>query len=375
VTADDLPGGSQLDESSPTERSRPAYGSRAWQTPADSRQMQALVSRCWREDWPDVHLHAGDIDWWTMHTLGRTPGLEERIRLWFAGEPDATELVAFGWYGPPSDADLTILPAHRATALLGPVVAWIDEQVGRFGGAPDVGGREPDPSTATIDAGEPVAPGVRVDEPIAPVRIWTSESDAPQIAALTELGFGRGPEPGINHFVGVLDRLDLGSPDLPSGYLLKTVATDADVAARVVAGRAAFQGSTNSVEKYRFCRTTPLYRPGLDSLVTAPDGSVAAFALAWLDPLTLAVELEPVGTHPDHQRRGLGAAVCRAALRAARAMGGQQVLIAADGTNPAANGLYASLGLGLAARIIPFRRSGTPPDDPARSSRMGRANV
>lgn len=345
MTAQDVAGAGRLDGSSPTDGSGQAYGSRAWQTPADSRQMQALVSRCWREDWPDVHLHAGDIDWWTTHTLGRTPGLEDRIRLWFAGEADATELVAFGWYGPPSDADLTILPAHRTPALLGPVVAWIEGQVARFGAAPEVSS-EADASTSGRDAGKA----------IAPVRIWTAESDAPQIAALTELGFGPGPEPGINHFVGHLDRLDLGSADLPSGYVLKTVTTDADIAARVTAGRAAFPGSTNSVEKYRFCRTTPLYRPGLDTLITAPDGSVAAFALAWLDPLTLAVELEPVGTHPDHQRRGLGSAVCRAALRAARAIGGQQVLVAADGTNPAANGLYASLGLGLAARIIPFRR-------------------
>lgn len=321
----------------------PEYGSRAWQTPADSRQMQALVARCWREDWPDVHLHAGDVDWWTMHALGRAPGLEERIRLWFVGEPDATELVAFAWYGPPSDVDLTILPAHRATALIAPVVTWLNGQVARFGLTPQDG---------SVEAFEPLAPVA----PVAPVRVWTAESDGPQIAALEGLGFGPGPEPGFNHFVGHLDRLDLGSADLPPGYALTTVSTDADVAVRVVAGRAAFPRSTMTVEKYRFCRTTPLYRPALDTLITAPDGSVAAFALAWLDPLSLAVELEPVGTHPDHQRRGLGSAVCRAALRAARAMGGQQVLVAAEGTNPAANGLYASLGLGLAARIIPFSR-------------------
>lgn len=320
------------------------YGSRAWQTPADSRQMQALVSRCWREDWPDVHLHAGDVDWWTVHAQERLPGLEERIRLWFAGEPDATELVAFGWYGPPSDSDLTILPGHRGTALIGRIVDWLDGQVARFGLTPEIGaGAAPD------------APAVAA-EPVVPVRVWTAESDTAQISALTELGFGPGPEPGFNHFVGHLDRLDLGTPDLPPGYALTTIKSEADISARVVAGHAAFTSSSMTVEKYRFCRTTPLYRPALDTIVTTPDGSVAAFALAWLDPLTLAVELEPVGTHPDHQRRGLGSAVCRGALRAARGLGGQQVLVAAEGANPAANGLYASLGLGLAARIIAFRR-------------------
>jgi ribosomal protein S18 acetylase RimI-like enzyme len=351
VTAQDLTGPNPADVSSPNGPASPnqvhSYGSRAWQTPADSRQMQALASRCWRADWPDVHLHPGDIDWWTVQAWGGMPGLEERIRLWFDGEPDETELVAFSWYGPPGDSDLTILPAHRARALLDPIVAWIDQQVGRFGVAPEA------VAAVAAEAGRAVVAGGRV----APVRIWTAESDAPEIAGLTELGFEPGPEPGFNHFVGHLDRLDLGSPDTPVGYALTTVATDADIAGRVVAGRAAFPGSTMTVEKYRFCRGVPLYRPALDTLITASDGSVAAFALAWLDPLTLAVELEPVGTHPDHLRRGLGSAVCRAALRAARAMGGQQVLVAADGANPAANGLYASLGLGLAARIIPLRRS------------------
>ncbi|MEA2536623.1 MAG: mycothiol synthase [Chloroflexota bacterium] len=306
-----------------------AYGSRAWQTPADSRQMQALVSCCWREDWPNVHLHAGDIDWWSRQTLDPTPGLEERVRLWFAEEPDATELVAFAWYGSPGDVDLTILPAHRSTALTAAIVAWAEGRVARFG----------------------------TGQPARPARIWIAESDQRQVLALAELGFGPDAQAGYNHFVGNLDRLDLEPPELPPGHALRTISTDADVAARVVAGHAAFPRSTMTVEQYRFCRSTPLYRPALDTIATAPDGSVAAFALAWLDPLTLSVELEPVGTHPDRQRRGLGTAVCRAALRAARAMGGQQVLVAAEGANPAANGLYASLGLGLAARIVPFRRS------------------
>ena len=98
------------------------YGSRAWQTPVDSRQMQALVARCWRADWPATHLHAGDVDWWSVHALGKEPGLEYRIRLWFAGEPDATELVAFAGFGPPDDGDLIVDPGHRRTELVRPMV-------------------------------------------------------------------------------------------------------------------------------------------------------------------------------------------------------------------------------------------------------------
>lgn len=303
------------------------YRARAWQTPADSRQMQALVSRCWRADWPDVHLHAGDVDWWSVHALGKTPGLEERISLWFDGEPDATEVVGFAWYSPPLDADVVIAPDHRTASLLGAMAAWIEGQATRF---------------------RPMLEGVLP----APLRIWIVETDERSLGALAGLGYGRTEVPAFHHFVGRIDQLDLAERALPDGYRLSTVSTDADVAARVVAGHAAFTRSTMTETAYRFCRTTPLYRPGLDTVIVAPDGTIAAFALAWLDPLSLGVELEPVGVHPDHQRRGLGRAVCRAALRAARTLGGLEVLIAAEAENPAANGLYASLGLGLSARVI-----------------------
>ena len=112
-----------------------------------------------------------------------------------------------------------------------------------------------------------------------------------------------------------------------------------------------------TVEKYRFCRTTPLYRPALDVVARAPDGSIAAFALGWLDPLTLGVELEPVGVVPEHQRRGLGAAVCRAALRAATGMGATRAVIAArpptGGERPPC--LAGAAGGGAGRRLAPPR--------------------
>jgi mycothiol synthase len=309
------------------------YGSRGWQTPTDSRRMQALIARCWRADWPDVHLHAGDVDWWTVQALGTQPGLEERIRLWFDGEPDATELIGFAWYGLLGGADLVVSPDDRTASLIGPMTGWIEGRAARI---------EPNRG-----------------DPVAALRIWTVETHEGSMKALARLGYGRADVPSFHHFVGRTDQLDLAEPTLPEGYRIGTIATDADVAARVVVGHAAFTRSTLTEDAYRFCRTTPLYRPALDTVIVAPDGAFAAFALAWLDPLSLGVELEPVGVHPDHQRRGLGRAVCRAALRAAGAMGGRQVVIAAESGNPAANGLYASLGLGLSARVVALSRAAT----------------
>ncbi|WP_327122180.1 bifunctional class I SAM-dependent methyltransferase/N-acetyltransferase [Streptomyces sp. NBC_01341] len=68
--------------------------------------------------------------------------------------------------------------------------------------------------------------------------------------------------------------------------------------------------------------------PGLSYVAEAPDGSVAAHAL--LTRCTVgdvpALALAPVSTAPDHQRRGAGRAVVRAALDAAR-MGGESLVL------------------------------------------------
>ncbi len=237
-----------------------AYGSRAWQTPADSRLMQALVSRCWTADWPAMHLHAGDVDWWTVHALGRSPGLEERIRLWYAGEPDATELVGFGWYGPPGDADLVVDPGHRSIALIGPMVAWVDERASRYGAtAPSrLGG---------LDGDAVVGPAGS-----EPVRVWAVETAAPIVDALVALGCTGGPSRASSTSPPRRPGSTWPGPAVPAGYTLATIATETDIAGRVAAGHAAFPGSTMTVEKYRFCRTTPLYRPALDLVARRPTG-------------------------------------------------------------------------------------------------------
>ena len=61
------------------------------------------------------------------------------------------------------------------------------------------------------------------------------------------------------------------------------------------------------------------YRADLDCVVEAPDGSLVAYCLAWLDDANRVGELEPVGTHPDYRRRGL--AVSRVPVRAPSAEG------------------------------------------------------
>jgi ribosomal protein S18 acetylase RimI-like enzyme len=116
----------------------------------------------------------------------------------------------------------------------------------------------------------------------------------------------------------VVDHVD--APTVPAGYRLCGVGDDL-VDGRVEAQRAAFTPSTLTTQRYERVRRTHPYRPDLDRVAITDGGEVAAFCTAWLDERMHSGLLEPVGTHPAHQRRGLGTACCLDALGALHAAG------------------------------------------------------
>jgi ribosomal protein S18 acetylase RimI-like enzyme len=309
--------------------------SRAWQSRDDTRRVQDLVRDRLARDWPAVRFHPGDIDWWVVGTGGRTPGMTDRVRLWFEGDPgraipaDAAP-VAYGWFGPPTDLDFVIGPDDPdvVAPLMAEIVAWADGRRRAF-----------------------------AEGAIGPLRAWASAADGAGTNSLIALGLGVEERPGFVHFTGDLAIIDgWPAPSLLRGLTVRPLASEADIAARVECGHAAFPGSTQTVERYRTVAEAWLYRRDLDRLIVTDDGRVVAFALGWFDPATRVVELEPVGVHPEWHRRGLGGEICRATLRAARDLGAERAMIAADRTNAAAMALYASLGLTISAEIVPYAR-------------------
>jgi ribosomal protein S18 acetylase RimI-like enzyme len=310
--------------------------SRAWQSRDDTRRVQDLVRDRLVRDWPAVRFHPGDIDWWVVGTYGRSPGMTERVRLWFEGDagqpiPADPAPVAYGWFGPPTDLDFVIGSDDPdvVAPLVAEIVALADERRRTF-----------------------------AEGATGPLRAWASAADGVGTASLAALGLGPEDGPGFVHFTGDLAIADgWPAPSLLRGLTVRPLASEADIAARVECGHAAFPGSTQTVERYRTVADAWLYRRHLDRLIVTDDGRVVAFALGWFDPATRVVELEPVGVHPEWHRRGLGGEVCRATLRAARDLGAGRAMIAADRTNAAAMALYAGLGLTITAEIVPYARS------------------
>lgn len=305
-----------------------AWSSRPYEAPVDLRLMQAFTSDCWRSDWPAPVAHPGDLDWWSRDSVGDAVPLSERVRLWFEGEVDASPLVGWGWFRPPRDLDLLVGPEARGSDLTRAIVDWAAER-------------------ALALAGPAAAPDA--------IQAMLPDSQPVMVESLRRVGFVQVPG-GLE--VGFTRRFDgwiAPEPALPPGFSARALSSG-DIAARVVLGKLAFPGSRLTAERYEVARRSTLYRPALDQLVIAPDGRIAALALGWLDPVTLALELEPVAVDPAWHRHGLGRAVCLAAIRAGMALGATTGLIFAEGDNEAALGLYASLGYEITVRSHPYRR-------------------
>ncbi len=183
------------------------------------------------------------------------------------------------------------------------------------------------------------------------------------VATLTVLeGRGYRQVPPAYPFIHLARTLEgLPEPKLPAGYRLRHV-EEGDVERRVDVHRAAFHPSKLTIEKYeRLVQTFP-YRADLDWVVEAPDGSFAAYTLCWLDEDNGVAELEPVGTHRDHRRKGLARATSLAALRRAHELGARVGIVyaRADEAYPVPKRLYESIGFRPLARMLQFEQAQRP---------------
>lgn len=260
------------------------------------------MARAWASGDRAVVATPAGIEWW--YTTTHPDALVDHLRLWTDGAAtvawtwhDAGEVEWFVWTGQPA-RDVAVLEAIIEDAIA-------------------------------------VAPGT--------VGLWSAEDDAVTLAVFAAHGFapvGR----RLSQWQWRATDGALPAADLPSGYRIRHVRDANEFAARVDLHRAAFSASRLSVEKYERLATCPHYRLEHDLVVEAPDGSLAAFALAWWDPVGRVGEFEPVGTHPDHQRLGLARALLRHGSRRFVELGATVVQVYADASDVGPEALYEAAG-------------------------------
>jgi ribosomal protein S18 acetylase RimI-like enzyme len=98
------------------------------------------------------------------------------------------------------------------------------------------------------------------------------------------------------------------------------------------------------------------YDRELDVVAVAPDGTIASYAMCWVDRANKVGEFEPVGTRPAFERRGLARAALLEGMARMQARGAETALVSTGGAETGAIRLYESVGFRVINQEFTFAR-------------------
>ena len=147
----------------------------------------------------------------------------------------------------------------------------------------------------------------------------------------------------------------------PAGFTIRELRGEAEVDGYVALHRAAFGSENMRPDWRRRTLQQPAYCADLDLVAQAADGRLAAFCIGWYDPgerrIGPAGQVEPLGVHPDFQRRGLGRALLAEIFRRAARRGVRRMYVECDDyPDGLAYALYRSAGFVIHKKIAIYRK-------------------
>jgi ribosomal protein S18 acetylase RimI-like enzyme len=284
--------------------------------------MRAILSAGRLADNGTYYVHPGDLNWWWYYhdPQGAFPGCT------FIWEADGQTL---GWViAEGGNVDVYFLPELRGTPEAAAMLAWGERRM--------------------VEASAPDDPTIRFNS--------VHERDRVLIDHLEGHGFAPQERCLVHHL------LPLERPpqqEAPAGYTVRGMAGEHEAASRARASRAAFQTKKPwdpYLENYNNFTHSPVYDPELDVVAVDREGEIGAFAICWVDPVSKTGVFEPVGTHPDHQRRGLGRAVLQEGLRRMAERGMRTAEVCTYNDNEAALRLYRSVGFDPDGKLLIYAK-------------------
>lgn len=242
---------------------------------------------------------------------------DEYLKIWEVfdeAQQIAPKIVAVSYTKPSGGCWLSIHPDHTSVAR--EIVLWMRSRVKEM----------------KRDDGEEVNMNFVVDE-----------DDEEFIHLLSDMGFQKGEIEGDKQ-VRPIDS-PVPAYSLPEGYTIRNAVIEKDFRKYREVQMAVFPHIVSmSRELLQLYSTASFYHEDLDIVAVDPDGEFAAFCTARIDPLSKIAELEPVGTHPDHRKRGLAKAVICESLKRLEKYKPSAVVILGAAPTDGARRLYESMG-------------------------------
>src|SRR5215208_6068551 len=148
----------------------------------------------------------------------------------------------------------------------------------------------------------------------------------------------------------------IAKPNLPSGFVIRSVAGAQEAEEVASTHRAAFGTDYMTTENRLIIMNTSEYDPSLDLVVTAPDGAIAANCICSANQISKTGSTDPVLTHPSFQRLGLARALLLTGLRSLQERGMSSAHLGTSGNNLAMQQTAMSAGFRTAYKTLWFSK-------------------
>jgi mycothiol synthase len=151
-------------------------------------------------------------------------------------------------------------------------------------------------------------------------------------------------------------------PHLPRGFMIRPVAGEAEVNDLVNLHQAAHGNQNMTVESRLAMMRVPGYKPELDLVVVAPEGTLAAYCMGWISEEENRLSdcneghTDPVTTHPDFQRRGLARALLLRGCYLLRERGMDTASLSTGSENIAMQQVARSVGFHIVSAKTWFKK-------------------
>jgi len=175
-----------------------------------------------------------------------------------------------------------------------------------------------------------------------------------RISFLSRHGFAQTGE--TNVFMSRDLSQPIAEPNLPPGFVIRSIAGAQEAEAVASTHRAAFGTDYMTTENRLIIMNTSDYDPSLDLLVTAPDGTIAANCICSANQISKTGSTDPVATHPSFQRLGLARALLLTGLRCLKERDMSSAHLGTSGNNLAMQRTALSAGFRVAYKTLWFSK-------------------